>query len=51
LRAVPLSSRSPIGVIGDAATASAEKGERPLEAISGDIAEALLNERLRAEPI
>ena len=46
-----LSSRSPIGVIGDAGAASAEKGERLLEAISGDVAEALLNERLWSEPI
>ena len=46
-----LSSRSPIGVIGDASTASAEKGERLLAAISADVAEALLNERLWSEPI
>jgi len=35
-----LSSRSPIGVIGDAGTASAEKGEKLLTAISTDVAEA-----------
>ena len=36
-----LSSRSPIGVIGDAGAASAEKGEKLLAAISADVAEAL----------
>ena len=46
-----LSSRSPIGVIGDAATASAEKGEKLLVAISADVAEALVNDRLWSEPI
>ena len=46
-----LSSRSPIGVIGDASTASAEKGEKLLAAISADVAEALLNERLWTEPV
>jgi creatinine amidohydrolase len=46
-----LSSRSPIGVIGDASTASAEKGEKLLAAISADVAEALLNERLWSEPV
>jgi creatinine amidohydrolase/Fe(II)-dependent formamide hydrolase-like protein len=46
-----LSSRSPIGVIGDAATASAEKGEKLLQAIAADVAEALLNDRLWSEPI
>ena len=46
-----LASRSPIGVIGDAATASAEKGERLLEAISAAVADALLSERLWSEPI
>lgn len=46
-----LSSRSPNGVIGDAATASAEKGERLLEAIAAAVAEALLEERLWSEPI
>jgi len=43
-----LSSRSPIGVIGDAGTASAKKGEK---LISAHVADALLNERLRDEPI
>ena len=46
-----LSSRSPIGVIGDASAASAEKGEKLLAAISADVAEALLNERLWTEPV
>ncbi|HEY4165467.1 MAG TPA: hypothetical protein VGM96_01785, partial [Reyranella sp.] len=46
-----LSSRSPIGVIGDAGTASADKGEKLLKAISADVAEALSNERLWSEPI
>ena len=46
-----LSSRSPIGVIGDASAASAEKGERLLAAISADVAEALVNDRLWSEPI
>jgi creatinine amidohydrolase len=46
-----ISSRSPNGVIGDAATASAEKGERLLQAISQAVADALLDERLWAEPI
>lgn len=46
-----LSSRSPIGVIGDASTASAEKGQRLLEAISKAVAEALLDERVWTEPI
>ena len=46
-----LSSRSPIGVIGDASAASAEKGEKLLTAISADVAEALLNDRLWTEPV
>ena len=46
-----LSSRSPIGVIGDASTANAEKGERLLEAISKAVADALLDERVWTEPI
>jgi creatinine amidohydrolase len=46
-----LSSRSPIGVIGEAGAASAEKGKRLLEAISADVAGALTNERLWNEPI
>jgi creatinine amidohydrolase len=46
-----LSSRSPIGVIGDAGTASAEKGEKLLSAIAADVAEALVNDRLWSEPI
>ena len=46
-----LSSRSPIGVIGDAGTASAAKGEKLLAAISADVAEALVNDRLWSEPI
>jgi len=46
-----LSSRSPNGVIGDASTASAEKGERLLQAISQAVADALLEDRLWNEPI
>ena len=46
-----LSSRSPIGVIGEAGTASAEKGEKLISAISADVAEAPLNKRLWSEPI
>jgi creatinine amidohydrolase len=46
-----LSSRSPNGVIGDAGTASAAKGERLLEAIAQAVAGALLEERLWNEPI
>jgi creatinine amidohydrolase len=46
-----LSSRSPIGVIGEAATASAAKGEKLLQAIAADVADALLNPRLWSEPI
>jgi len=38
-------------VIGDAGTASAEKGEKLLAAISADVAEALCNDRLWSEPI
>ena len=46
-----LASRSPAGVIGDVSTASAEKGEKLLEAISAAVADALLNERLWSEPV
>ena len=46
-----LQSRSPNGVIGNTATASAAKGERLLEAIAADLAEALLNEALWSAPI
>ena len=42
---------TPIGVIGDAGAASAEKGEKLLAAISADVAEALTNDRLWSEPI
>lgn len=45
-----MSSRSPVGVIGDASTASPEKGERLLQAIAADVAAALLNERLWTDP-
>jgi creatinine amidohydrolase len=45
-----MSSRSPAGVIGDAAAASPEKGERLLRAIAAEVAEALLNDRLWSEP-
>ena len=46
-----LSSRSLIGVIGEAGAATPEKGERLLEAIAGAVARALLEERLWIEPI
>ena len=46
-----MQSRSPNGVIGIAATAWAAKGERLLEAIATDLAEALLNEALWSAPI
>jgi creatinine amidohydrolase len=46
-----LSSRSPNGVIGDAGTASADKGRRLLDAISRALAEALLEEKVWSEPI
>jgi creatinine amidohydrolase len=46
-----LSSRSPIGVIGEAGAASPEKGQRLLEAISQALARALLEEKLWNEPI
>ncbi|MCW5734698.1 MAG: creatininase family protein [Enhydrobacter sp.] len=46
-----LSSRSPIGVIGDASTATAEKGEKLLAAIATDVAEALADDRLWSAPI
>jgi len=35
----------------NASSASAEKGEKLLAAISADVAEALLNERLWTEPV
>ena len=46
-----LSSRSMIGVIGDAGGATPEKGNRLLEAIAKAVADALLEERLWTEPI
>ena len=46
-----LSSRSPIGVIGDAGAATPEKGRRLFDAISAAVARALLEERLWSEPI
>lgn len=46
-----MSSRSGTGVIGDASKASAAKGERLLNAIAADLAAALLEERLWAEPV
>ena len=46
-----LESRSPVGVIGDASRASAEKGERLLQAISADVADALVTEQLWTEPV
>ena len=46
-----LSSRSMIGVIGEAGAATPEKGARLLEVIAAAVAQALLNERLWTEPI
>ena len=46
-----LSSRSLIGVIGEAGAASPEKGEKLLQAIASAVATALLKERLWQEPI
>ena len=46
-----IGTRSPNGVIGDAGTASAEKGERLLKAISQAVADALVEERLWSEPV
>jgi creatinine amidohydrolase len=46
-----LSSRSPIGVIGEAGAASPEKGVRLLDAISDAVARALLEERVWTEPM
>jgi creatinine amidohydrolase len=46
-----LSSRSLIGVIGEAGAASPEKGEKLLQAIALAVERALLEERLWTEPI
>jgi creatinine amidohydrolase len=46
-----LSSRSMIGVIGEAGAASPEKGRRLLDAIAAAVAKALLSERLWSEAI
>jgi creatinine amidohydrolase len=46
-----LSSRSPIGVIGEAGAATPEKGQRLLDAIPSAVADALLEEKLWSEPI
>lgn len=46
-----LSSRSMIGVIGEAGAASPEKGRKLFDAIAKAVADALLNERLWSEPI
>jgi creatinine amidohydrolase len=46
-----LSSRSLIGVIGEASAANPDKGRRLLEVISSAVAGALLEERLWTEPI
>lgn len=46
-----LSSRSPIGVIGDASTASAAKGEKLIEAIAADLADAIGDPKLWSAPI
>ena len=46
-----LSSRSPIGVIGEAAAATEEKGHRLLDAIAQEFAATLLTEELWSAPI
>ena len=46
-----LSSRSLIGVIGEAGAATPEKGEKLLQAIASTVARALLEKRLWDEPI
>ena len=46
-----LSSRSLIGVIGEAGAATPEKGEQLLQAIASAVAKALLEKRLWEEPI
>lgn len=46
-----LASRSPLGVIGDASTASAEKGQRLLEAIAAELAAAIGSKKLWEAPI
>jgi creatinine amidohydrolase len=46
-----LSSRSPIGVIGEAGAATPEKGVHLLDAISSAVARALLEERVWTEPM
>src|SRR5262249_23647438 len=46
-----LSSRSMIGIIGEAGAATPEKGAKLLEAIATAVANALLEERLWEEPI
>ena len=45
------SSRSMIGIIGEAGAATPEKGVKLLEAIATAVANALLEERLWEEPI
>jgi len=46
-----LSTRSPIGVIGDASTATPEKGETLLAAIAEEFAEALMIKEFWAAPV
>lgn len=46
-----LKTRSPLGLIGEAWAASPEKGRRLLDAISGDVADALSNQVLWEAPI
>ena len=46
-----LETRSKIGVIGEAWAATPEKGQRLLEAISRDVADALSNQALWEAPI
>ena len=46
-----LKTRSAIGILGEAWAASPEKGQRLLDAISRDVADALANQRLWEAPI
>ncbi|MEO8741389.1 MAG: creatininase family protein [Casimicrobiaceae bacterium] len=46
-----LQTRSAVGIIGEAWSASAEKGHRLLDAISRDVADALADQRLWSAPI
>jgi creatinine amidohydrolase len=46
-----LKTRSPIGILGEAWAATPEKGQRLLDAISRDVADALADQRLWEAPI